>query len=189
MNRQKPLYSMLFLSLLLALTVGCASQSKGKGAHAFAQKGMDDGASVQQQPVDPFDDGGRVIGEQPLAGLIRENPNSGMCERVHFDYDKAGIKEEYKACLDAIARFFKANTRLTLVIEGHCDERGSNEYNMALGERRAVATAQYLIAQGLGESRINTRSMGEEKPLETCSNESCWSKNRRADFYFVQQSR
>ncbi|MBZ0257321.1 OmpA family protein [bacterium] len=188
MNTRKSLFTVLFLSVALALTVGCASNSKGKGAHAFAQKGMDNGANVPAEPVDPFE-GGRVIGEQPLAGLIQQHPDSGMCERIHFDYDKSGIKDEYKACLDAIALFFRNNPDLTLVVEGHCDERGSNEYNMALGERRAVAVEQYLLAQGLGESRVETRSMGEEKPLQTCSDESCWKINRRADFYFVRQSR
>lgn len=187
MNIGKSFYSMLFLSLVLALTVGCANNPKGKGAHAFAQKGGGEDTIIQP-PADPFESD-RPIGEQTLAELIRQNPNSGMCERVHFDYDKASVRDEFKPCLDAIAAFFIANPGLSLVIEGHCDERGSNEYNMALGERRAVATAQYLIQRGLGESRISTRSMGEENPLESCSNESCWSKNRRADFYFTQQSR
>ncbi len=190
MNAMKSLYSVLVFSIILALTVGCASNPKGKGAHAFAQKGMDDGNNTDTtEIVDPFDTDSRPIGEQELAGLIAQNPNAGMCERIHFDYDKSNVKDEYKECLDNIANFFKSRTNLTLVIEGHCDERGSDEYNMALGERRAIATAQYLIERGLSQSRISTRSMGEEQPMNPCSNESCWKVNRRAEFYFTTQSR
>ncbi|HJW32440.1 MAG TPA: peptidoglycan-associated lipoprotein Pal [Holophagaceae bacterium] len=101
---------------------------------------------------------------------------------IHYDYDKSDIKAGDRATLQGIADFMKANANVKISIEGHCDERGTNEYNLALGNRRAAAALAYLKTLGVDESRFETISFGKEKPLCTEGNEKCWSQNRRAEF-------
>jgi peptidoglycan-associated lipoprotein len=101
---------------------------------------------------------------------------------IHFDYDKSDIKEKDRAILQGIADFMKAHASARVTIEGHCDERGTNEYNLALGNRRAAAALAYLKTLGVAEDRFETISFGKEKPLCTESKESCWSQNRRCEF-------
>ena len=107
---------------------------------------------------------------------------SSKLERIHFDFDRSDIKSEYKATLEGNAGWLKKHSKENVTVQGHCDERGTEEYNIALGHRRANATKSYLVSLGISGDRLKTRSYGEEKPLETCHNESCWWKNRRADF-------
>ncbi len=99
---------------------------------------------------------------------------------VHFLFDKAEVRPEEAKTLDADVRWLKANGKTLVLIEGHCDERGTNEYNLALGERRARATREYLVSHGIDGPRISTISYGEERPLCTEHTEGCWAKNRRA---------
>lgn len=110
-----------------------------------------------------------------------ESKGKGL-NRIHFDFDKSDIKPEYKKTLDANADWLKSHKDTKIVIEGHCDERGTEEYNIALGHRRAHSAKSYLTSLGIDSKRLGTKSYGEEKPLETCHNESCWWKNRRAEF-------
>ena len=99
-----------------------------------------------------------------------------------FDYDKYDIRQDARAVLDSIAAWLNKDKNINVLIEGHCDERGTNEYNLALGEKRANAAKEYLSARGIAAKRINTISYGEEKLLCTEQNEVCWQKNRRAHF-------
>ena len=101
---------------------------------------------------------------------------------IYFDYDRADIRETDAKVLDTNAGWLKANADHLVLIEGHCDERGTNEYNTALGDRRAKATMNYLVSRGVPASRITVISYGEERP--TCSQRGadCWTKNRRAHF-------
>lgn len=101
---------------------------------------------------------------------------------IHFDYDKSDLKDGDKASLTAIADFLKTYPKAALTLEGHCDERGTVEYNLALGEHRAHAAQAYLQGLGVAEGRLATLSYGKEKPLCTESKESCWSLNRRVHF-------
>ncbi len=101
---------------------------------------------------------------------------------VFFEFDKYDIRAEDAKTLDANATWLKANAENLLLIEGHCDERGTNEYNLALGERRAKAAMNYLVSQGVQANRITIISYGEERPVCNEKNESCWSKNRRGHF-------
>ena len=101
---------------------------------------------------------------------------------IHFDFDKYDIRPGDAKILDENAKWMKANTNTLILIEGHCDERGTNEYNLALGERRAKATMNYLVSQGIAATRITVISYGEERPLCTEKNEGCWIHNRRAHF-------
>jgi peptidoglycan-associated lipoprotein len=101
---------------------------------------------------------------------------------IFFDFDKYDIRPTDARVLDANAAWLKSNATHLVLIEGHCDERGTNEYNLALGERRAKATMNYLVSQGVQASRITIISYGEERPVCKEHNEACWAKNRRAHF-------
>jgi len=103
-------------------------------------------------------------------------------EGIYFDFDKAEIKADAKAILEKKAAWLRANPSYNVKIEGNCDDRGTNEYNLALGDRRAKAAQKFLNALGIGMNRMSTISYGEEKPACTEKNEKCWSKNRRDDF-------
>ncbi len=175
----KSMLNGIILLLALGLAMGCATGPKTpSGGHATAEKGAPisggngEGDFTVRTPVEPV----------PLTDL---DPSGefNLCKRIHFDYDKYDIKAEWAECLNNIARFAKAKPGLTIIIEGHCDERGSDEYNIALGERRANATAEFLIEKGVAAERIITKSWGESKPLATGHSESSWKLNRRADFF------
>ena len=101
-------------------------------------------------------------------------------DRVFFDYDSSALSAEAKATLSAQAAFLASNPSVTIIVEGHCDERGTREYNLALGERRATAARDYLVAQGVNAARIKTISYGKERPSFIGSNPYAYSKNRRA---------
>jgi peptidoglycan-associated lipoprotein len=101
---------------------------------------------------------------------------------IYFDFDKSEIKPDAKSVLEKKAAWLRGNSEDRVRIEGHCDERGTNEYNLALGERRANAAMKYLNALGISGDRMSTVSYGEERPVCTEKNESCWSKNRRDEF-------
>ena len=101
-------------------------------------------------------------------------------DRVLFDYDSAKLDSSAKIMLDAQSRFLRANTDMNFIVEGHCDERGTREYNLALGEQRATAVRDYLVINGIDPDRIKVISYGKEKPAVVGSNGMAWSKNRRA---------
>ena len=101
---------------------------------------------------------------------------------IHFDFDKYDIRPDAARTLDANAAWLKSNGNQLLLIEGHCDERGTNEYNLALGERRAKSAMNYLVAQGVQAARITIISYGEERPLCSEHNDTCWQQNRRGHF-------
>ncbi|OGL25420.1 MAG: peptidoglycan-associated lipoprotein [Candidatus Rokubacteria bacterium RIFCSPLOWO2_12_FULL_73_47] len=101
---------------------------------------------------------------------------------IHFDFDKYDIRPGDAKVLDANAAWLKSHGDYLVLVEGHCDERGTNEYNLALGERRAKSTMNYLVSQGVQASRITIISYGEERPQCAEKNEGCWSKNRRSHF-------
>ena len=101
---------------------------------------------------------------------------------IHFDFDRYDIRPDAARILDANARWLKANPAALVLIEGHADERGTNEYNLALGERRAVSARTYLVSLGIPADRIKTVSYGKEFPFDPGHDEGAWSKNRRAHF-------
>jgi peptidoglycan-associated lipoprotein len=114
----------------------------------------------------------------PRPSEFRENEN---LKDIFFDFDKYDIRAGDAKILDGNAAWLKTNNDLVL-IEGHCDERGTNEYNLALGERRAKATMNYLVGQGVQANRITIISYGEERPTCTDHSEGCWARNRRSHF-------
>jgi len=106
----------------------------------------------------------------------------GELATVYFDFDRYNLKPGAKAALKNNAEWIKANPNQRVQIEGHCDERGTEEYNLALGEKRATTTKAYLVSLGVNESDIYTISYGEEKPVDMDHTEAAWAKNRRAEF-------
>jgi peptidoglycan-associated lipoprotein len=108
-------------------------------------------------------------------------PNDNV-KPIYFDFDKSVIRPGDAKILDANAAWLKQNSNQLLLIEGHTDERGTNEYNLALGDRRAKAAMNYLVAQGISADRMTIVSYGEERPLCSDHNEACWSRNRRDQF-------
>ena len=101
---------------------------------------------------------------------------------INFDFDRSDLRDDAKAALDAKIPILMANSGVTIRISGHADERGSSEYNLALGTRRAAAAKRYLVERGIAEGRIETVTQGEERPLCTESSENCWAQNRRDEF-------
>jgi peptidoglycan-associated lipoprotein len=106
--------------------------------------------------------------------------NQTIGDRVHFAVDQSVLTAEAQQILAQQAAWMSQNTEYSAIIEGHADEQGTREYNLALGERRANAVREFLISQGVAGSRLRTISYGKERPLEICSDETCYAKNRRA---------
>ncbi len=155
------------LILMLALGTGCASKKQPKitptPGPAVEQQGSGDG----QPDID-------VTSKMwvPFEGL----------STVHFDYNKYDLRADTRAKLNKNAELIKAQPDVLVQIEGHCDERGTQEYNLALGEKRALAVRDYLVKLGISGDRIVTISYGEEKPVDGGHDEAAWSKNRRCEF-------
>ncbi len=116
------------------------------------------------------------------AARALEAARSALTAPIHFEYDQSLIRDDDKSVLDQKVAFLRANPDLTLRIEGNSDERGSEEYNLALGMRRADAAKQYIVGFGIAANRLATMSNGEDKPVDPGHDESAWSKNRRDDF-------
>jgi len=114
--------------------------------------------------------------------LLQDQVNAVESEKIYFDYDKADLKPEAQSTLEQKAKFLQANPAYALSIEGNCDERGTNEYNLALGERRADAAKKFLNSLGIPADKITTISYGEEKPVDPGHDESAWVQNRRDEF-------
>ena len=179
------------IGVVTLLLSGCAKTPATAVAAAPAPTG---GAKTVAEPVRDTTPpsnlrqpaGTSTGGDRTTASSQRPSPSEfvsvGDLPDIHFDFDRYAVRPDDARILDGHARWLKANARDLLLIEGHCDERGTNEYNLALGDRRANAAMQYLIAQGINAGRITTVSYGKERPQCTERNEACWAKNRRAHF-------
>ncbi len=119
-----------------------------------------------------------------IEGVVYE---SSLLKDIHFDFDRYNIRPGDAEILKENADILKKFPNLKIQIEGHCDERGTNEYNLALGERRANSAKNYLISLGISPDRISTISYGEERPLDPGHNEEAWAKNRRAHFVILSK--
>jgi peptidoglycan-associated lipoprotein len=121
----------------------------------------------------------------PIAANPLKDPRSILSTRViYFDFDSNVVKDEYRAMVQAHAKYLNENRAASLRIEGHTDERGSREYNIALGNRRAESVKKILVVLGVQEGRIEIISFGEEKPVEAGHDEASWTKNRRAELKY-----
>ena len=152
----------------IALVAGCSNDGSDKGMEASGAAGAAAGgqSGIQQagMPAPNTPEYFKVV----------------VGDRVFFGFDKYDLSPQAQQTLVKQAQWFAANPGTTAVIEGHTDERGTREYNLALGARRANSVRTFLVGQGVDPSRLRTVSYGKERPVALCSNESCWSQNRRA---------
>lgn len=129
-------------------------------------------------------DGQGGIGEDGLTPEQRAAKEAFLNEHIYFAFDRSDLSAEAQATLARKAEYLQTNPNLNVTIEGHCDERGTNEYNLALGDRRALSVKGYLENLGISGSRMTPVSYGEERPLDPGHTEEAWSQNRRAQFIF-----
>jgi len=127
--------------------------------------------------VQAVDAGG--LGQEALSD---ESGEGGPLADIHFEYDQSALTDEARATLEKHASWIQAHAGLRISIEGHCDDRGTVEYNLALGEQRARAAYDYLATLGVPKTRLNTVSYGKERPVDNGTSEAAWAKNRRAHF-------
>jgi peptidoglycan-associated lipoprotein len=152
-----------------------------EGAGGKAGAGMTDEQRTAQLLASRGED--IPIKEGPTMEFVEPKPeDKAVLKTVYFDYDKSNIKPEFQPTLEGIAKWLGQKPDRQLLIEGHCDERGTDEYNLALGERRALSVRRYLVALGVAADRLHTISYGEEKPADPGHDETAWAKNRRAEF-------
>lgn len=181
--------------LVIAMLAGCASRKivtavedqsylPGPGPQAQAPALE---ATVPPPIPPPVEEEARVT-EQPIASAPQAQPSDLQTEPIlelsdiFFDFDRFVIRDEARSGLETNAGRLKSQSGEKILIEGHCDERGTNAYNMVLGERRAQAAAQYLRDLGVPSSQMQTTSYGQERPFCTEHSEACWQSNRRAHF-------
>jgi peptidoglycan-associated lipoprotein len=122
------------------------------------------------------------LSDPDIAKLNDYLKSQGLLGDVYFDFDRAELREDARERLTKNAEWLRSHSQFEVTIEGHCDERGTNEYNLALGERRAAAARDYMTSLGVTTARLRSISYGEERPQCTTSDESCWAMNRRAHF-------
>jgi len=125
-----------------------------------------------------------VTSEEIPSDIAKLN-TMGYLKDAFFDYNKSDLRDDARTALSANADWLKRHTNLQFLIEGHCDDRGTTEYNLALGDRRANAARDYLVSLGIDSARIRTVSYGKERPFCTEETEDCWQQNRRAHFLFT----
>ncbi|HUL40534.1 MAG TPA: peptidoglycan-associated lipoprotein Pal [Burkholderiales bacterium] len=162
----------VFIILLAGLLAACASkEAKQESQETQPEMGVAKGTT-------------QTFGEQPAAQPVAQAPGMPTDRSVHFDFDKSNIKQEYVLVVQTNAEYMAGNASARVTVQGNCDERGSREYNLGLGQRRADSVKQALIAAGASGSNIQTVSFGKEKPVCTEHNEQCWWRNRRADIVY-----
>jgi len=180
-RRSLPL--LIFVMLLTGLVAGC--KKKPAPVTSTPQPPDTHTAAPAVEPV--AENTMKPVVDEPIAqppkGADAYN-KQGLLKAVYFDFDKYEIRPDQRPTLQANADKLKAEplSKFRLLIEGHCDERGTNEYNMALGDRRANAVKQYLISLGVPAARVRTISYGEERPADPGHTEEAWAKNRRCEF-------
>lgn len=141
-------------------------------------------ARMRQDSINAAEARARAAAEAAAraAAQLQAQLSAELTATIHFDFDKADIKPEDQANLDRKAAILKANPGLSIQIAGNCDNRGSDEYNLALGNRRAAAAQRYLINQGVSASQITIVSYGEERPVNPANDEAAWAENRNDQF-------
>ena len=175
MKAMQTLKLVLIVLFLCSSLIGCAKPAPEADPGDVGKTDM-----TQTSDVKSADDGSMKAEVVPTHDHI-----AGM-ERVLFDFDQFTLSAEARGILGNNAKYLQANSGTNVVIEGHCDERGSDEYNLALGESRALAAKSYLVSLGISAKRLSVISYGEEKPLSKGAGESAWGQNRRAEFKAIK---
>jgi peptidoglycan-associated lipoprotein len=168
----------LALTTLIVLTLALTSCASNKKKPA---DGLDAGTDTAQV------DNGKNNGMSLELNGDSDSNKAGSLKTVYFDYNSAAIAGSTKDALNTNAEFLKTNASVKVQVEGHCDERGSVQFNLALGEKRAKSVRDYLVAQGVASGRVSIISLGKEKPVSFGHDEESWSKNRRANFVVTEK--
>jgi peptidoglycan-associated lipoprotein len=169
-----------FAWIVMLASAVAVSGCKGSRFRRGGSSGTDNNlAGVQGTGVEAGELG---MGDERLEGTAV----AGQFTPVYFDYDSAQVKPSERPAIEAAAEYLRKNASLAVVVEGHCDERGSAEYNLALGERRALAVRAYLVGLGVDAARVQTRSFGEERPADPGHEDAAWSRNRRGEFVLMK---
>ncbi len=171
--------AILITSALFLLLGACASQQAAQAPQSSpAPQSTAQSPATQTQPVTP-----QSVAMNPL-----HDPNSTLAKRsVYYDFDKSDLKPEYRPLVEAHSGYMREHAAATVRIEGNCDERGSREYNLALGQRRADGVKKALELLGVPDQRIETTSWGEEKPKAAGHDEAAWAQNRRSDIIYTHE--
>lgn len=179
------IFGAIMLAMLLALGVSCAkkqvtTETQEMAADESQQAAEDEAARREAEEMRRA----REARQREDAASMSEAARRAAFEdeNIHFDFDKYVLTPQAMMILDDKAAYLREHSGVRVLVEGHADERGSNEYNLALGDRRANSAKNYLVKSGVAASRITTISYGEEQPLCRQQNESCWSRNRRGQF-------
>ncbi|HXC62567.1 MAG TPA: peptidoglycan-associated lipoprotein Pal [Nitrospiria bacterium] len=180
-DRRQTWFLLILMGMMFSLVAaGCAKKVETASQTVSPEENV---TSPPPPAEEPQKEERPAVKEAEVAPPETSKPISSVSlEDIHFDYDKSAIRPDVKAILEKHAKWLQSNPKVKIQIEGHCDERGTNEYNLALGERRAQATKRFLVAMGIDAKRLSTISYGEERPLCSEHAESCYSKNRRAHF-------
>jgi peptidoglycan-associated lipoprotein len=169
----------IFVVGMVVLLAACAS----KGAKDESKAGVEDKSSELSGPVTKPLEGAETAGK-PLDPRLKD-PNHILSKRtVYFDFDSFVIKEEFKPLIQAHAKFLSENKDARSTLQGNADDRGSREYNLALGQKRAESVKKALLVLGAQDVQIEAVSFGEEKPVCTDASEACWAQNRRTDIVY-----
>jgi peptidoglycan-associated lipoprotein len=198
MKKHLTILGLLIATMVLCMSfIGCAEkQAVVKDEPVVQEQKVAPTQTVTEQPKAADDEAARRAKEQAdrEAALKAQAEKDARAKRnaaaladlniqnIYFDFDKSNIRPDAREILKANAEIFNKNAGSKIVIEGHCDERGTAEYNMALGERRALETKKYLVNLGIDEARMETISYGKERPADPGHDESAWAQNRRAQF-------
>ncbi len=177
MRNMKRIGLALFMAMMLALSFGCSKQK-------VASTPEPAGTTAEQSAVESASSG--MTAEQELADALSKGRMTITDSKVYFDFDKFDIKADYREPLKGAAAVMKKFPQLRVLVEGHCDARGTEEYNLALGERRARTVKEYLMVLGVSAAQIEVVSFGEERPAVEGTGEAVWSKNRRAEFKIIK---
>lgn len=177
----------VFVSALIVATLAAcaAAPTKEQEGAAVEERKPAPPEAVERAPVKPVAPAAKPLVEKPVAVSPLKDPSNILSKRsIYFDFDSNVIKDEYKPIVAAHAHYLRQNSSVKVRIEGNADERGSREYNLALGQRRADAVKQMMQLLGARADQIETVSFGEEKPRCTQHEESCWWQNRRSDIVY-----
>ena len=165
-------YKFLISTLLILFVAACASKPKD-AADSSGSGSSSDSSSVEEGTITETSGSGIISGSQ-------EDLIVNVGDRVFFGYDSSDLDSDALELLQDQVAWLKQNSNVSVTIEGHCDERGTREYNLALGEKRAQAVKNYLIGLGISPDRVSTVSYGKERPAVVGSNDGAWAQNRRS---------
>ena len=190
-RKRLPRFAFLVPLALIGFVPGCGGKKRAPAVTTDAARplpapikpGPD--TTMPDEVVDPGPDVQPMTDESARAedfSVSDASGEGGPLEDVQFEYDQARLSEQGRAIVERHALWLQNHRSAKVVVEGHCDERGTTDYNLALGEQRARAVSDYLVSLGVAADRVTTVSFGKERPLDTAATEAAWARNRRAHF-------